>query len=258
MGEHQTWFDLLRNNSFWQHQYESLRHTLGIHEIPFFGGNSHFTLNHVYIALLVVLLVLAGAWSFRAATKNGSGLVPPPKWNLRNLFEILCDTIFGLMVGVFGSEAKAKKFFPLIGSIGLFVLFGNLFALLPGFGPATDTLKTNLMLGLIVFFATHYYGFKENGFAYLKHFMGPILVLAPLFFCIEMISHIARPASLSLRLLGNMAADHKVLFTFFTLLPFVPILIPFYFLGSLVCVVQALVFCLLSMVYISLAILHDH
>ncbi len=259
MGEHQTWFDLLRHNDWWRDTYNKLQAMLGIDTVPVTGEHSHFTLNHVFAALLVVLFILFGARAFKKAMSKGDeALIPPAKWNLRLVFETICDGVLGLMVGVFGTEEKARKYFPFMASLFTFILFNNFMALLPGFGLATDTLKTNLMLGLVVFVATHYWGVREHGIvAYLKHFMGPVWWLAPLFFIIEMISHLARPMSLALRLLGNMAADHKVLFTFFFLVP-VLVPVPFYFLGILVCVVQALVFSLLSMVYVSMAVAHDH
>ena len=154
-------------------------------------------------------------------------------------------------------EKNAKKHLWLIGSLAFFIFFSNIMALVPGFGVPTDTLKTNLGIALLVFLATHYYGVKEHGLAYFKHFAGPLPLLAPLMIPIELISHIARPASLALRLMGNMAADHKVVFTFFALVPIL-VPVPFLILGLLVCVVQTLVFCLLSMVYISMATAHDH
>src|SRR6185369_15197563 len=106
-------------------------------------------------------------------------------------------------------------------------------------------------------FLTHYYGVKENGLAYFKHFLGPVLWLAPLFLIIELISHIARPLSLTLRLMGNMFADHKVVSAFFLLVPLL-VPVPFLILGVLVCIIQTMVFCLLSMVYIQGAVAHDH
>jgi F-type H+-transporting ATPase subunit a len=128
--------------------------------------------------------------------------------------------------------------------------------LIPGFLPATDTLKTNVGLALLVFLLTHLFGLREHGLGYLKHFAGPVWYLAPLMLPIELIGHVARPVSLSLRLMGNMFADHKVLGTFFF---FVPLLVPlpFYVLGILVCVVQAVVFTLLSIVYVEMAVAHE-
>jgi F-type H+-transporting ATPase subunit a len=153
-------------------------------------------------------------------------------------------------------EKHAARFFPLIGVLFLFILFSNLIGLIPGFIPPTDTLKTNAGIALLVFFATHYYGIKANGLAYFKHFLGPMPVLAPLMLPIEIVSHIARPLSLMVRLMGNMMADHKVVFAFFALVPLV-VPLPFMLLGLLVCGIQALVFCTLTMVYISMAIEHD-
>ncbi|ACY16965.1 F0F1 ATP synthase subunit A [Haliangium ochraceum] len=258
MGEHGTWFDLLYKFHWWQDAAHSLEHQLGRDWQWLLFGPTHWTLTHVMVAATVVLFVIFGASRFRAGVvgKGEDGLVPPRNFNLRHMFELLCDAILGMMTGVMG-EKNAKRFFPLIGSLALFILFSNLMALIPGFAPATDTLKTNLALAVLVFLLTHYYGFKEHGAGYIKQFLGPMLALAPLIFLIEVISHLVRPASLALRLMGNMAADHKVIFAFFALVPaFVPV--PFYFLGILVCVVQTLVFCLLSMVYISMAISHDH
>ena len=110
------------------------------------------------------------------------------------------------------------------------------------------------MAGL-VFLATHYYGLREQGFGHIKHMFGPVAWLAPLIFVIELISHLARPVSLSVRLAGNMIGDHKALSIFLGLVPFL-IPVPIMALGLIVCLVQTLVFCLLSTVYIGLAIEH--
>jgi F-type H+-transporting ATPase subunit a len=147
---------------------------------------------------------------------------------------------------------------PIIGTAALFILFNNLLGLVPGFAPATDNLNITVGPALVIFFATHYYGIKENGLHYLAHFLGPKINGFPWLFWlmgpIELISHFARPLSLALRLMGNMTGDHKVLAIFLGLLY---LSLPFLFLGTLVCVVQTLVFCLLSMVYIGLAIEHS-
>ncbi len=124
--------------------------------------------------------------------------------------------------------------------------------LIPGFLPPTDNLNTNVACSLTVFLFYNYHGFKAHGFGYIKHFMGPVIWLAPLMFVIEVISHLVRPASLSVRLFGNIAGDHLVLNIFSH---FVPLGVPvvFMFLGLFVSFIQAFVFTLLSMVYISLA-----
>ncbi|RMH42476.1 MAG: ATP synthase F0 subunit A [Deltaproteobacteria bacterium] len=262
MGEHDTWYDLLYSFPGFEQASRSLRHWLGRTPDAEYSwkwlmfGDSHWTLTHVFGALLVFLFVLVGAVKFRAAMTGDDRLVPPGRLSLRNVFELLTEATFNMMAGVMG-EKNAKRFLPLIGSLALFILFSNLLALIPGFAPPTDTLKTNLALSVVVFLATHYYGVKEHGLAYFKHFIGPMPALAPLMLPIELISHIARPVSLALRLMGNMASDHKVVASFFALVPLL-IPVPFLVLGTLVSVVQALVFCLLSTVYISMAVAHDH
>jgi len=262
MGEHETWYDLLYSLPGWKHIATGIKHTLGRtpgDDHPWqwmMFGPSHFSLTHVFGALLVFLFVLVGALKFRAAMRGDDRLVPPRALTLRNVFEIIMDGSLSIMTGVMG-EKNARRYLPLIGSLALFILFSNLLALIPGFAPPTDTLKTNLALAVVVFLATHYFGIREHGLSYFKHFVGPIPALAPLMLPIELISHIARPVSLALRLMGNMASDHKVVASFFALVPLL-VPVPFLFLGILVSVVQALVFCLLSTVYISMAVAHDH
>ena len=92
---------------------------------------------------------------------------------------------------------------------------------------------------------THVFGVRAHGLKYFKHFLGPVWWLAPLMLPIEIISHIARPVSLSMRLLGNIVADHKVVLVFFGILPSL-LPVPFMVMGVLVSVVQAVVFSLLD------------
>ena len=140
------------------------------------------------------------------------------------------------------------------------IFFSNVMGLIPGFLPPTDSLNTTAAMAIVIFVATHVYGIKKQGFVnYFKHFMGPVLVLAPLIFVIELISHLVRPVTLAVRLTANMFADHAVLTVFIgLLLPtavwFLPLALPVYILGCVVVTVQTLVFCLLSTVYISMAI----
>ena len=119
-------------------------------------------------------------------------------------------------------------------------------------------------MALVIFITTHIYGVKTHGFIkYFAHFCGPlrswnplVILLMILMFCIEMISHLARPLSLSLRLMGNMYADHAVVGTFVGLIPIVVPVFPLT-LGVVVCIVQTAVFCILSTVYIGGAVAHE-
>ena len=168
---------------------------------------------------------------------------------------MLSDTVFNLMASVMG-EKQARRYVPFIGTLFLFILFSNMLALIPGFLPPTDTLKTNLVLSVPVFLLTHVFGVREHGLKYFKHFMGPVWWLAWLMIPIEIVSHLARPVSLAMRLLGNIAADHAVVLAFFALIPFL-VPVPFLLMGVFVSVVQAVVFSLLSTVYINQAVAHE-
>ena len=139
------------------------------------------------------------------------------------------------------------------------VFTNNLIGLLPGFLPPTDNFNTTLALGIFVFLYYNYQGIRAQGIVgHIKHFMGPVWYLAILIFPIELISHTVRPLSLGLRLKGNMEGDHLVLSIFSGLVPYI-VPIPFYVIGLFVCFMQAFVFTLLTMVYISLATAHhDH
>jgi F-type H+-transporting ATPase subunit a len=255
MGEHGTWFDYLNRFDWWRHldlwAKAKLGRTSGL--AMFETG---WTLTHVLITLLVIVFCAWGAIAFYRGTQSADqGIVPPRKMNLRNFFEFNAESVYGMVEGAMG-EDNAPRFFPLIGALWLFILFNNLIGLIPGFVAATDTVKTNLGLALFVFVLTHVYGVKEHGLAYFKHFLGPSPALIPLMLPIELISHVARPLSLTVRLMGNMMADHKVVMSFFALVPLL-VPLPFLLLGLLVCGIQALVFCTLTMVYIGMAIEHE-
>jgi F-type H+-transporting ATPase subunit a len=256
MGEHGTWFDFLNRFSWFAPLQEKLQHVMGREWRWLAFGGSHFSLTHVLVTMVMVAFVIYGALAFKNSLggKDG-GVVPSRKMGLGNVFETMAESLYGMVEGAMGAH-NAPRFFPLVGALWMFILFGNLIGLIPGFVSPNDTLKTNVALALTVFAVTHVYGVKEHGLAYFKHFFGPIPVLAPLMFLIEVVSHLARPVSLSLRLMGNMLADHKVIFAFFTMVP-VLVPVPFYLLGLLVCLIQAIVFCTLTLVYLSMAVEHE-
>ncbi|MEO8703519.1 MAG: F0F1 ATP synthase subunit A [Kofleriaceae bacterium] len=256
MGEHGTWFDYLNRFDSWRsfNHWADDKLSRGWKAVVF--QDTHFTLTHVLITLLVVLFTAWGAMAFvKGLRGEDKGVVPPRTMNLRNAFEYMAESLYGFVEGAMG-EKNAARFYPMIGALFLFIMFCNLFALIPGFSAPTDTLKTNAGIALFVFFATHYFGVKEHGLAYFKHFLGPSPALIPLMLPIELVSHVARPISLMVRLMGNMMADHKVVMSFFALVPIL-VPLPFMLLGLLVCLIQAVVFCTLAMVYIGMAIEHE-
>jgi F-type H+-transporting ATPase subunit a len=213
-------------------------------------GETNFT------ALVVMLLLLLLALRFRRSVLQAKDpAVPEERLSVRNVVEFLVEIIIGLSDGILGK--KGRKYVPLFGSLFLFILISNFFGLIPGFTPPTSDFFSNLGMGLIVFFAYHYFGVREHGPRYFKQFIGPVLFLAPLFIVIEMFSHGFRPISLSIRLYGNMFGDHLVL-EIFSNLTKVVVPVIFYLLGTLVSVIQAAVFTILTVIYVAMAISHEH
>ena len=209
--------------------------------------NTHIG-QHVTYTWLVMLILFAVAF----IASRGIKMVPSG-W--QNLMESVVGGIENLMVETMGP--KGKTYFPLIATFSLFILVSNLIGLVPGMYPPTADLNTNAALALTAFSMTHIIGVKEHGIGYLKHFMGPIAVLAQLIFIIEIIGHLARPLSLSLRLFGNMYGHEIVLMIFFALVPlFLPV--PMMLMGVLVSFIQAFVFTLLAMIYIAGALEEAH
>lgn len=221
-------------------------------------AGEHPGVQHIYAAVFVLcLLALISVITDTSIRDSKGDLVPPAKLTIRNFVEILVGTTYRMMSDIMGPKA-ARHFLPLIGTCAFFILFSNALGLVPGFLPATSNFNTTLACGLIIFVTTHIYGLKVNGFNHVKHFFGPKIGIAwlplmLLMFFIEMISHIARPLSLGIRLMANMTADHMVLTIFLGLVPIL-IPLPMYVLGTLVVIIQALVFSLLSTVYIGMAI----
>jgi len=217
---------------------------------------------HVFIGVLVFIFALTVATmaAKKFARQGDDAILPERTFGWFTVFDLAGEWIYKTMVDSMGKK-QARFFFPLIFSLGTYILFSNLIGLVPGLSASTDNLNTTVPLALVVFFATHVYGVKEHGFGhYFAHFLGPMrgiawLPLMILMFAIELVSHFARPASLAIRLMGNMFGDHMVLGVFLSFgLILVPL--PIMVLGTLVCVVQTLVFCLLSIVYIALAVEH--
>lgn len=208
---------------------------------------------HVSNALLIVILLLFGAFiAKRKLLKNPEKyVIPEEQLTLRNFFDLAIDGLLRFVKENMGP--RGPEFMMIIGALAFFIFFSNIWGLIPGFHSPTETINTTGACALTVFVLTHYYGVKEHGWRYIKHFMGPVPWLAPLFFPIEMISHIVRPISLSIRLFGNIFADHFIVGVVASLIPII-IPLPMMLLGVFVAIVQTLVFVLLSMAYFAGAI----
>jgi F-type H+-transporting ATPase subunit a len=150
-----------------------------------------------------------------------------------------------------------ERFTAYLTVLGLFILIANLMGLVPGLESPTANAVVPLGFAVTTFIYYHYHGIRSNGFGYIKQFLGPVWWLYWLLLPIEIISHLARVLSLTVRLYANMFAGDLVTLAFFSLLP---VGIPLIFLGLHfgVAIVQAYVFILLAMIYLSLAVAHDH
>lgn len=255
MGEHATWFNYLIPNF---HQLlAQFREMMGLSLVNQAPVELQYVLGLLFVCVIILVLGFIARQKMRNVEK---ALIPDEKFSSRTFFETMIEATLDIMEGSMDRKS-AIYFLPLIGTCAFIIFFSNFIGLVPGFVPPTSNLSTTLAMSLVIFFATHIYGVKEHGLAYFAHFFGPIrkwyaLPLMILMFCIELISHFARPLSLSIRLMGNMFADHMVVGTFVSLVPIV-VPIPIMMLGVIVCIVQTLVFCILSTVYIGMAIAHE-
>ncbi len=193
-----------------------------------------------YTWLIMIFLLLLSLLATRGLKAVPGGL--------QNFMEIVVGGIETMVIDTMGEHGK--PYFPLIATLALFILVSNLSGLIPGFFPPTADINTTAACAIIVFLSTHIVGVKEHGFKYILHFFGPIWWLAPIMFFIEIIGHMSRPLSLTLRLFGNMRGHELVLMIFFTLAGayFAPL--PMMLMGILVSFIQSFVFMLLSMIYI--------
>lgn len=211
--------------------------------------NPHVVPHYVTYAFLASLLLIGIALVMRGS------LTLLPK-GVQNFMEVMVESLLKLAEENIGHH-WGKYFFPLIGTLGLYILLCNFMGLIPGFTAPTSNINMTASMAVPVFLATHYYGIKVHGVKYIKHFLGPIMWLAPMMFIIEFIGHLVRPVTLSVRLFGNMIAKHMLLFALGLL---VPLIVPVAILGLgvLVSLIQAFVFILLTSLYLAGSVEEAH
>jgi len=206
--------------------------------------------------IVMALLLVFGLLARGALTAASDPTIPDEGVTLRSVAEVLVEWIDGFVAGVMDVHGY-RELVPFLGSLFLFIVSANFFGLIPGMEPPTSFSDLTFALGVICFFYYIYQGLKHNGVHYLRSFLGPILLLAPLMLPIELADNLFRPFSLGVRLYANMFADHQVL-SIFTGLTYLFVPLAFYALGSIVCIIQALIFMVLTMSYIKLALSHEH
>ena len=230
-----------------EHPYLVLTSLFGI----FGSGAEKWAAAHpqvTYMWLAMVILIVLG-WL------GGKSISLVPK-TAQNVFEVIISGLEEFMVGITGEEGR--KSFPLVLTLFLFVLTGNLMGLVPTLYPPTASINTTLALAVIAVGWSHVIGIQKHGAKYIKHFLGPVPALMPLFFIIEVIGHSARVLSLTLRLFGNMMGHELVVLILLSLAgPFL-VPLPIMGMGILVALIQAIVFFLLPTMYIAGAIEEAH
>jgi F-type H+-transporting ATPase subunit a len=248
-----TWLDVIPG-------FNSLNHLISRHL-----GQTYWqqvpvkSVRQVFLALIMTVVAVSLAYLAGKRLRDpGRSLIPEDTLTPRNFFEILLDACMAALTDAVGPK-MARRVLPLVATVAIYVLFSNLIGLIPGMAPPTENLNATLAPAIVVFCATHYFGVREHGVrGYAKHFLGPVWYIAPLYLAIEIVGHLARVMSLSFRLMGNMIGDHKVIAAFLGLTAVSFIFpVPMVALGLIVCVVQTVVFALLTVVYIQLAIAHE-
>lgn len=224
-------------------------------EHPFTWLSGFGVYEPIAAAVLIAALLILFAVLVRPRVANvESALDPDDGVSARNVAEAFVEGMSGLAQGVLGHHYH--EYVPLLAAFFAYILASNLLGLVPGFTPPTSKFQITFALGIVSFVAYNAYGLKAQGGVYLKHFLGPLALLAPLMLPIELVSHMFRPVSLAIRLYANMYADHEVIGIFTALTRYV-VPVVFYVLGAFVCVVQAFVFTMLTAIYISLGLSHD-
>jgi F-type H+-transporting ATPase subunit a len=212
-----------------------------------FLNNPYFPPHVTYTWFIILVLALL---SFLATRRLS--MFPG---RLQHVFEVVINGIRNLMIDSMGPDGL--RFFPLIATIAIFILTANLLGLIPGFSSPTANLNTTVSMAVVVFCMTHIVGVRIHGLGYIKQFLGPVWWMAPIMMPIEIISHLARPLSLSVRLFGNIMGEDLVLIIILFLVPFL-VPLPVVMLMIFTSAIQTLVFVMLSMIDIKLAMEGAH
>lgn len=215
---------------------------VGLDEIEIGGRVLEF--KHVFFSWVCMAVLFLVAWRLRKRLT----LVPG---GMQNFFEAMIDTIENFVCSNLGEVGR--KYVPLLAGMFIYIFGMNLMGLIPGFDAPTANLNTTACMAIFVFLYYNYQGMKKWKFHYIHQFLGPSKPLIPLMFPLEIVSHLARPLSLSLRLFGNIRGEEIVMVLFFIMAPLLGTL-PIYALFLLGKSMQAFVFFMLTMFYVKAAL----
>lgn len=202
--------------------------------------------DHVVMAIFVALLLTAFALWFRSRIS----LENPGK------IQLVLETLVGGLISMLEENVghRGRQFLGLVGTLGLFILVSNLLGLVPFFSSPTVSLNMPVGCALVTFLYYNFQGIRAQGVGpYFKHFLGPLLPLAVIMLPIEIISHLSRVLSLSIRLFGNIFGEELVVLVLGSLVPFL-IPVPMMLFGVFGSMLQAFVFIMLTMIYLGGAV----
>jgi len=244
--EEQLWITKLLNHAF-AGPVDALLNAL---PAPFHPANQQAPItNPVAMEVLVVCILIAFFLLIR------SSLSVEKPGSVQHIAEMLNEFISNQSEEIIGHGGR--QFAPFLASLFIFILVANLIGLIPGFESPTGSIQITVGLALLAFIYYNLRGLREKGPGYIKHFLGPVWWMAWLLFPLEIISHLARIMSLSVRLYANIFAGDMVTMTFFTMVPIgLPVI--FLLLHVAVSFLQAYIFVLLTTIYLQGAVSHEH
>jgi F-type H+-transporting ATPase subunit a len=219
---------------------------------PFLFFENHWLKEHHLVVVSYTWFVMATLALFSFLATRRVSILPG---RFQNVMEVVVEGIDTFLTDTMGPEGR--KFFPLIATLGIYILTSNLLGLIPGFESPTANLNTTVSMAVVVFAMTHIVGIRVHGIKYVKQFMGPVWWLTPLMMPIEIISHLSRPLSLSVRLFGNIMGEDIVLAVVLLLVPLL-VPLPVFVLMIFTSCIQTVVFMLLTMMYIAGAMEEAH
>jgi F-type H+-transporting ATPase subunit a len=244
MGHHELWFTELLNN-YLAAPAQAVLNLAGMQAADPARPWANFVAMEILVALIIIVLF--------AVIRSSLSVDKPGK--IQQTFELIYNFQLDQANEIIGHH-DGPKYVAFAGTLFIFVLFGNLIGVIPSFESPTMFAPVPAGCAMATFLVYNILGFASNGAGYLKHFTGPIPWLTPLMLPIEIISHLARPMSLTIRLYANMVAGEKVTLVFLGLTYF---LIPAVFMGLhvFVSLIQAFIFMVLTMIYIGGAVSHE-
>ena len=206
--------------------------------------------DHVVFAVIVFLFCCI----FFPLMRRSFSMEKPGK--VQQILELVVEFLNSQLEEIIGHGGK--KYLPLIATLGVFIFLMNMVGLIPGFMPPTSNMNVTAGCALTVFFFYNYVGIKKQGLLkYLKHFCGPVWWLFFLMIPIEIISHMARPFSLTVRLFANIYGEELIIVVFFSLLPLI-LPLPIMGLAIFTSFLQAFIFMVLTMIYVAGAVAEEH